>query len=62
MHDDDKAPFYEWVQADARLYKEGLRLAWRTDTGAQATVTFDMEFCEGKSTASLGIQETLYSS
>lgn len=48
VHDTVRAPNYIWIQADARLFPTGLQLAWRTDGGAQAMVTFDMEFCEGE--------------
>jgi hypothetical protein len=46
VHDEDTAPFYEWIQTDARLYAEGLQLIWRTAAGAQAMVTLDLEYCE----------------
>ena len=46
VHDEDAAPFYEWIQTDARLYAEGLQLIWRTAAGAQAMVTLDLEYCE----------------
>jgi hypothetical protein len=46
VHDESNAPFYEWIQTDARLYAEGLQLVWRTPSGAQAMVTLDLEYCE----------------
>lgn len=48
MHDSTRAPpDFEWVQADARLFNEGLHLAWRTSSGSYASAMLDMEFCEG---------------
>ena len=48
VHDATNYPNYEWVQTDARLYNEGLRLAWRLPSGLTATVTLDMLDCEGE--------------
>lgn len=49
VHDQTLAPNFEWVQADARLFHEGLHLAWRTRNGSYASAMLDMEFCEGES-------------
>lgn len=49
VHDQSLAPNFEWVQADARLFNEGLHLAWRTRNGSYASAMLDMEFCEGES-------------
>ncbi|RXK40622.1 hypothetical protein M231_02077 [Tremella mesenterica] len=46
VHDPDTAPDYRWIQADARLFPEGLQLTWRTPEGSQAMVTLDLEYCE----------------
>lgn len=46
VHDQDAVPNFEWIQADARLYPEGLQLVWRTAEGSQAMVTLDLEYCE----------------
>lgn len=48
VHAPEAAPDFRWVQADARLYPEGLQLVWRTADGSQAMVTLDLEFCEGE--------------
>lgn len=37
----------DWVATDARLYVNGLELAWRTSTGAKATIKLDVEYCDG---------------
>ena len=49
VHDPDQAPHYRWIQADARLFPEGLQIMWGTPEGGSATVTLDLEFCEGTS-------------
>jgi hypothetical protein len=46
VHDEALAPFYEWVQTDARLYPDGLQLVWQTADGANAMVTLDLEYCD----------------
>jgi hypothetical protein len=51
VHDVSLSPNYQWVAADARLYPEGLQLMWRTAAGSQATVTLDLQFCDGKHSA-----------
>nr|XP_019051135.1 hypothetical protein I302_01584 [Kwoniella bestiolae CBS 10118]OCF30065.1 hypothetical protein I302_01584 [Kwoniella bestiolae CBS 10118] len=45
VHDQDSKPNFKWVQADGRLYNEGLELNWISDKG-RATVTLDLEFCD----------------
>ncbi|WRT70644.1 uncharacterized protein IL334_007642 [Kwoniella shivajii] len=45
VHDEDAKPNYQWVQADGRLYQEGLELTWISNKG-RATVTLDSEFCD----------------
>ncbi|KAK8850475.1 hypothetical protein IAR55_004393 [Kwoniella newhampshirensis] len=45
VHDDEIRPNYKWVQADGRLYQEGLELTWISPRG-RAAVTLDLEFCE----------------
>ncbi|WVQ86046.1 hypothetical protein IAT38_008214 [Cryptococcus sp. DSM 104549] len=45
VHDEDLRPNFEWVQADGRLYNEGLELSWVSARG-RATVTLDLEFCD----------------
>ncbi|KAK6906657.1 hypothetical protein I203_100644 [Kwoniella mangroviensis CBS 8507] len=45
VHDQDSRPNFKWVQADGRLYNEGLELNWVSDKG-RATVTLDLEFCD----------------
>lgn len=47
VHDEDMRPDYEWVKADGRLYNGGLELTWISPKG-RATVTLDLEFCDGK--------------
>ena len=48
VHDTDRAPDFEWIQTDARLFPEGLQLVWRTSEGQQAVVVLDLEYCEGE--------------
>ncbi|WVN89721.1 uncharacterized protein L203_104951 [Cryptococcus depauperatus CBS 7841] len=45
VHEEELKPNYEWVQADGRLYADGLELTWISTRG-RATVTLDLEYCD----------------